>query len=155
MSTCRASTAFGPAHSAILRAASSSRSAITTCAPKFSARSRTATRPIIPAPPITVIFMPLPPALDHDLLVGEEVHGVLRLPVQHPEERLLAAAEGEERHRRRQPDVDADHAGIDTTPEPARCLPALGVDDGGIAVATGIHHIHGLLHRASAQDGHD
>src|SRR3990172_11127989 len=138
MSTGRTSTAFGPAHSAILRAASSSRSAITTCAPKFSARSRTATRPIIPAPPMTVIFMPLPPALDHDLLVGEEVHSVLRLPVQHAEERLLAAAEGEEGHRRRQPDVDADHTGIDAARELARRLPALGVNDGRLALAPGI-----------------
>src|SRR3990172_11642246 len=39
-----------------------------------------------------------PPALNDDLLVREEVDGVLTLAVQDAKERLLPAAEGEESH---------------------------------------------------------
>ena len=50
------------------------------------------------------------PALDHDLRLGEEFHGVPSLSVQVAEEALAPSAERKERHGGRHTDVDADVA---------------------------------------------
>src|SRR3989304_2579371 len=85
-----------------------------------------------PAPPSTITFnsaspsgaTPLPPALDDDLLIGEEVHRVLALAVEDAQERLLAAPEREERHRRGQPHVHPHLAAVHLRRELAGGAPA-------------------------------
>src|SRR5689334_11260319 len=55
----------------------------------------------------------LEPPADHDLLVGVDLDRVATVGLEVAEEALLGPAEREERHRRGDADVDAEHAGLD------------------------------------------
>src|SRR5512145_484833 len=62
----------------------------------------------------------LRPALDHNLLLGEELDCIHTLAVQIAKERLFPAREGEECHWRRDTDIDANVPRIHLVTEFAR-----------------------------------
>src|SRR6476646_3665347 len=72
--------------------------------------------------------VPTAPTRDDHLTLREEADRIAALRVQHPQERAFRAAEGEHRHGRGHPDVDADVAGLDLVAELPRRRAALGED---------------------------
>src|SRR5437773_2048588 len=70
------------------------------------------------------------PSARHDLVPRVEPDAVGACGVQVPVEAPLPAGEGEERHRRGHPHVDADHPGLGPPPELAR-VPSAGGEDAG------------------------
>src|SRR3972149_498891 len=79
----------------------------------------------------------LRPALDHDLLLGEELDRIPALSMQVAEETLIPSATGEERHRGRNPDVDPNITGVSLITELARRGAAAGEEEGHEAGAGG------------------
>src|SRR5262249_16111028 len=73
-----------------------------------------------------------PPAGD-GLLARVEIHGVRTVRVQGAEEAVLPAREREERDGRLEPDVDADHPGLDLMPVAANRRAGLGEDRRAVA----------------------
>src|SRR4029453_18570611 len=87
----------------------------------------------------------LEPPRDDDLLVGVELDRLPAVGLEVAEEGSLGAAEREERHRRRDPDVDAEHAGLDPLAVLARPLAAAGEDAARVAEIVTAHDLDRLV----------
>src|SRR5215204_4486529 len=87
-----------------------------------------------------------PPARD-GLLARVELDRVGAVRVQVAEERVLPAREREERDRRRDADVDPDHAGLDLVAEAPHGGAVLGEDRRAVAEAARVHDADRLVER--------
>src|SRR5450756_2300275 len=95
------------------------------------------------------------PARGHALGLGEEVHAVLAQHVQVAEEGVLVPREGEEGHRHRDADIDADHAGVGAARELAGVVTALGEDAGAVGEGAVVHDGQALFEVGDALDEED
>src|SRR5262249_3348192 len=80
-----------------------------------------------------------------------EIHGILSVRSQVAEERSLPATEGEERHRCRDAEVDAEHAGLNPCSKFSTSRTRLGEQGHGIAIATAVGQPDGLVEVAGTQ----
>src|SRR5687768_7323916 len=87
------------------------------------------------------------PAADDDLLLGVEVDGIAAVRLRVAEERLLRAAEGEERHGRGDADVDTEHGRVDAVAVLARRLAAGGEDARGVRLGVRVDDLDRLVER--------
>src|SRR5256885_11056440 len=79
------------------------------------------------------------------LLARVELDRVGAVRVQVAEERALPAGEREEGDRRRDADVDPDHADLDVVPVAAGGRPGLGEERRAVAVAAPVHDLDRLV----------
>ena len=91
------------------------------------------------------------PARGDRLLAREEIDRVLPVGVE-VAEAVLPAGEREERDRRRDADVDSDHAGLHVDPVAARGRSGLGEDRGAVAVAAAVDERDRVVERADLDD---
>src|SRR5258708_14728093 len=89
------------------------------------------------------------PALNHNLLLGVELHRVLSLRVQIAEKAVLPAGEREERHWGSDADIDADVAGLNLVAEFPGPAPTPGEETAHIAIRGGVDQLNGLIKRLS------
>src|SRR5687767_8971043 len=95
------------------------------------------------------------PAFRHDFLACVERDRVLAVRPEVAEDRLLPAAEREERHRRRHAEVNPEHARLDAFAELAARRSRLGEQRHRVAVAAAIRHRDRLVQVAGAQHADD
>src|SRR5215211_100299 len=116
----------------VLTVALAARAASTAASPAFAVVESPAPIRVVVVSARTQTSLVRPPRRD-DLGLGEEADAVHSGHVQVAVERALPAREGEERHRRRDRNVDADHAGGDAAPEGARGRSAAREDRARVA----------------------
>ena len=105
------------------------------------------------APPINY---PLPPTFHKHLLLCEEPNRVFALSVHIPKETILPTAEGEERHRCCNAEVNSNITNLRLIAELPRCCAAAGKQTRPISITTTVHQrncIVDRVHMDGAQDG--
>src|ERR1043165_1247883 len=95
------------------------------------------------------------PARYYHLLIGIEVDRILAVRLEVAEERSFCPAEGEERHRRGDADVHANHAHADAIPKLPRRFAALREDRRRVRESRAPHRFDPFVQRADVRDRRD